>query len=89
MNPRAVLTPQEVIELFRNLRQMTAAGATIIIISHKLDEVLTIADRITVLRGGQAVGTVKRQRCRQTIFGELYGRARSPLSARKTSQYAR
>lgn len=56
--PTAVLTPQEVDELFRNLRQMTAAGATIIIISHKLDEVLSIADRITVLRGGQAVDTV-------------------------------
>jgi general nucleoside transport system ATP-binding protein len=56
--PTAVLTPQEVQELFHHLRQMTSAGATIIIISHKLDEVLSIADRITILRGGKAVATV-------------------------------
>ena len=50
--PTAVLTPQETEELFRTLRAMTAAGKTIIFISHKLDEVLAIADRITVMRRG-------------------------------------
>jgi len=56
--PTAVLTPQEVDELFRTLREMTTAGKTIIFISHKLEEVLSIADRITVLRGGKSVATV-------------------------------
>ena len=56
--PTAVLTPQETEAFFHTLRGMTAAGKTIILISHKLDEVLTIADRITVLRGGRQVATV-------------------------------
>src|SRR5262245_586856 len=46
--PTAVLTPQEVTELFKTLRTMAASGHTIIFISHKLDEVLAIADRVTV-----------------------------------------
>lgn len=56
--PTAVLTPQETEGLFQTLREMTAAGKTIIFISHKLDEVLSIADRITVLRDGRSVATV-------------------------------
>ncbi len=56
--PTAVLTPQETETLFVTLREMTAAGKTIIFISHKLDEVLTISDRITVLRAGKWVDTV-------------------------------
>lgn len=57
--PTAVLTPQETEGLFQTLREMTAAGKTIIFISHKLDEVLSIADRITVLRDGRWVATVE------------------------------
>lgn len=57
--PTAVLTPQESESLFQTLRQMTASGKTIIFISHKLDEVLSIADRITVLRGGKVAETVQ------------------------------
>src|SRR4051812_22137704 len=56
--PTAVLTPQETEAFFQTLREMTAAGKTIILISHKLDEVLEIADRITVLRAGRNVATV-------------------------------
>jgi simple sugar transport system ATP-binding protein len=56
--PTAVLTPQETEAFFRTLREMTQAGKTIILISHKLDEVIAIADRITVLRDGRQVATV-------------------------------
>jgi len=56
--PTAVLTPQEVEDLFNTLRQMTASGHTVIFISHKLDEVLAIADRVTVLRRGRVTATV-------------------------------
>lgn len=56
--PTAVLTPQEVKELFSTLRSMAAKGHTIIFISHKLREVMSIADRITVLRRGELVDTV-------------------------------
>ncbi len=51
--PTAVLTPQEVETLFHTLRDMTKRGHTIVFISHKLDEVLAIADRVTVLRRGK------------------------------------
>jgi general nucleoside transport system ATP-binding protein len=57
--PTAVLVPQEVDELFRNMRDLKADGATILFIDHKLDEVLEIADTITVLRQGHTVATVK------------------------------
>ncbi len=56
--PTAVLVPQEVEELFRNLRELKASGATIIFIDHKLQEVLEISDTVTVIRRGKTVGTV-------------------------------
>ena len=56
--PTAVLVPQEVNELFKSLRDLTREGVTVIFISHKLDEVLEIADTITVIRGGKTVATV-------------------------------
>ena len=51
--PTSVLTPQEVETLFSTLREMTGRGHTIVFISHKLDEVVAIADRVTVLRRGR------------------------------------
>ncbi len=57
--PTAVLVPQEVEELFKNLRELKAAGSTILFIDHKLEEILAIADTITVLREGRSVATVK------------------------------
>ena len=57
--PTAVLTPQEVEEFFSILRRMKAQGKTIIIITHKLEEVLAISDEVTVMRDGRAVGDVK------------------------------
>ncbi len=57
--PTAVLTPQETSRLFEVLRNMRADGKTIIIITHKLNEVMEISDEVAVLRKGQYVGTVK------------------------------
>jgi simple sugar transport system ATP-binding protein len=59
--PTAVLTPQEAIELFDILKQLVAEGLSVIFISHKLNEVLEIADRITVLRRGRKVDTIPRE----------------------------
>ncbi len=56
--PTAVLVPQEVDDLFRNLRELKREGLTVIFISHKLDEVLSVADAITVIRAGTTVTTV-------------------------------
>jgi len=57
--PTAVLTPQEVEEFFGILRRMKEQGKTIIIITHKLEEVLAISDEVTVMRDGKDVGNVK------------------------------
>ena len=59
--PTAVLTPQEVKELFQTIRFLTESGKTIIFISHKLQEVLNIAENITVMRRGKVVGNLAAQ----------------------------
>jgi ABC-type uncharacterized transport system ATPase subunit len=56
--PTAVLTPQEVGELFITLKKMAAIGKAVIVITHKLNEVMEVANRITVLRSGKSVATV-------------------------------
>jgi general nucleoside transport system ATP-binding protein len=66
--PTAVLTPQEVEEFFAILRSMRDQGKTIVIITHKLDEVLAISDDVTVMRDGKVVGNVK---TRETNAAEL------------------
>ncbi len=57
--PTAVLTPQEVEEFFRILRRMRSQGKTVVIITHKLDEVLAVSDDVTVMRDGRVVGQRK------------------------------
>ncbi|MER3409333.1 MAG: heme ABC transporter ATP-binding protein [Thermoleophilia bacterium] len=59
--PTSVLTPQEASELFQILRGLTEQGMSVVFISHKLNEVLAVADRITVLRRGRKVATISRQ----------------------------
>ncbi len=56
--PTAVLTPQEAEGLFENVRRIVADGRTVIFISHKLNEVIAVSNRVTVLRGGRSVATV-------------------------------
>jgi simple sugar transport system ATP-binding protein len=59
--PTAVLTPQEAGELFEILKRLVAEGMSVIFISHKLNEVLEIADRVTVLRRGKKIDTIPRE----------------------------
>jgi simple sugar transport system ATP-binding protein len=66
--PTAVLTPQEVDEFFAILRSMRQQGKTIVIITHKLAEVLSLSDAVTVMRDGKVVGRVK---TRETTAAEL------------------
>jgi len=56
--PTAVLTPQEVVELFSVVRSLVAQGLAVVLITHKLDEVLDVADRVVVMRDGAVVGEV-------------------------------
>ena len=69
--PTAVLTPREVDELFTTLNKMKDQGKGIIFISHKLDEVLAIADRITVIRRGRVIKTLDRGKTTKAIIAEL------------------
>ncbi|MEW6226790.1 MAG: ABC transporter ATP-binding protein [Bacillota bacterium] len=59
--PTAVLTPQEARELFTTLSHMKQAGRSIIFITHKLDEVMEVADRVTVLRDGRGIATLEKK----------------------------
>ncbi|HYZ11132.1 MAG TPA: ABC transporter ATP-binding protein [Actinomycetota bacterium] len=73
--PTAVLTPSEANELFENLRKLRADGKTVVFISHKLDEVLAIADRITVLRRGHVVGeTTPAETSKEQLAEMMVGR---------------
>ncbi|MFZ5808254.1 MAG: ABC transporter ATP-binding protein [Chloroflexota bacterium] len=69
--PTAVLTPQEVEDLFRIIRELTQRGVSIIFITHKLKEVLAIADRITVMRAGRVVGTVVPEETNEAQLAEM------------------
>src|SRR5713101_7351071 len=69
--PTAVLTPQEAAELFEIVRGLQAQGKSIIFISHKLKEVLQIADRITVLRRGRKVETISREGATETGLARM------------------
>jgi len=69
--PTAVLTPQEAQELFEVIRSLKAEGKSIIFITHKLKEVLEIADRITVLRRGKKVETVAREGTSESELARL------------------
>jgi len=78
--PTAVLGPSETEELFRTLRAMAAKGESIVLVSHKLDEVLAIADRLTVLRRGKVTasgvpvaGQTKQDLARMMVGREIMG----------------
>ena len=73
--PTAVLTPQEVDELFRIVDELTEQGKTLIFITHKLGEAMEISDDITVLRDGENVGTVDpKTATRESLAERMVGR---------------
>jgi len=69
--PTAVLTPQEAEDLFRIMHELTEQGVSIIFITHKLKEVLKVADRITVMRTGRVVGTAKPKESTEQSLAEM------------------
>ncbi len=73
--PTAVLTPQEAGALFKTMRAMAEEGRTVVFISHKLHEVMEVADRVTVLRGGRSIATVRRSEATpQSLAALMVGR---------------
>jgi len=87
--PTAVLTPQEAETLFVTLRQMAADGRTVIFISHKLNEVKAVSDRVTVLRGGKSIATVDTADATpRSLAALMVGRELSEGAREKRSQPA-
>jgi ABC-type uncharacterized transport system ATPase subunit len=79
--PTAVLTPQEVDDLFVTLRRMVKEGHALIFISHKLHEVMAISDRVTVLRDGMSIGTrPTKEVTRDELVTMMVGREVKPLA---------
>ena len=73
--PTAVLTPQEIDELMQIMKNLSAEGKSILFISHKLNEIMTVSDRVTVLRKGKYVGTVEtRETNKQALSDMMVGR---------------
>jgi simple sugar transport system ATP-binding protein len=83
--PTAVLVPQEVDELFDNLRGLKAEGLTVLFISHKLDEVLTVADSVTVMRRGTTIATVDPKQTTARQLAELMVGSELPSPSTETS----
>ena len=74
--PTAVLTPQEIDDLMRIMKSLAAEGKAIILITHKLDEIKAVADRCTVIRRGQGIGTVDvKNTTPQQLADMMVGRA--------------
>lgn len=69
--PTAVLTPQETEKLFHVIRNMKADGKSVVIITHKLHEVLAISDRVSILRKGEYVGSVKTAEADEGLLTEM------------------
>lgn len=86
--PTAVLVPQEVEQLFESLRRLQQGGLSVVFISHKLYEVMTITDHVTVLRGGEVVGTAptaetsQAELARMMVGRPTFGVSRTPEATR-------
>ena len=73
--PTAVLTPQEIDELMATMREFAKEGKSILFISHKLNEIMAVADRVTVLRKGKYIGTVEtKDTDKQSLSNMMVGR---------------
>ena len=84
--PTASLTPQESDGLFNSIRKMVSSGLGVIIISHKLNEIMQISDRIIVLRAGETVGTVKTAGANKRQLGEMIVGQKISRPVRRSSQ---
>lgn len=82
--PTAVLTPQETKKLFGILKRMRDDGKAIIIITHKLNEVLSLSDRVSVLRKGEYIGTIETKDANESILTEMMVGKKVSLNIERT-----
>jgi nucleoside ABC transporter ATP-binding protein len=85
--PTAVLTPQEIAELLQIMKDLANEGKSILFISHKLNEIMAVADRCTVLRKGKCMGTVEiKDTTKEELSRMMVGREVSLKVDKKESQ---
>ncbi|MDG0793502.1 ATP-binding cassette domain-containing protein [Cohnella ginsengisoli] len=87
--PTSVLTPGEADQLFETLRTMKAEGKTVIVTTHKLKEVMAVADRISVMRKGKMIHAIDKNDTNEKRAGQAYGRQRDRRAARTACPNAR
>lgn len=83
--PTAVLSPPEIKELYHTIANLKAAGKTIIFITHKLNETMAVSDRITILRDGTVIGTVKRSETSPAELAHMMVGREVDLQIKKTA----
>ena len=69
--PTSVLTPQEIISLFKILKKLSKTGCSILYISHKLEEIIELADQVTVLKAGNVISTIEAKSTTTTALAEI------------------
>ena len=69
--PTSVLTPQEIISLFKILKKLSKSGCSILYISHKLEEIIELADQVTVLKAGNVISTIEAKSTTTTALAEI------------------
>ena len=84
--PTAVLTPQETEEMFKILHNFVSSGNSVIFITHKLNEVMAITDRITVLRNGKLIGTVNKDETNEDDLAKMMVGRNISLTMNKSSK---
>lgn len=84
--PTAVLTPQETVKLFKIMRRMKNQDCSVIFISHKMNEVMEIADRVTVLRKGRTIDTLEKEKTNPQELTELMVGRPVDLSIKRIDQ---
>lgn len=88
--PTAVLTPQEVESLFEKLKALKQSGKTVVVITHKLKEILQFTDHVTVMRQGKAIETLPtRTLTEESLAEKMIGHKRFPLNFKSTEQSSR
>ena len=85
--PTAVLTPQETEKLFSILRKMKQDGKSVVIITHKLHEVLSLSDRVSVLRKGEYIGTIETSQADEATLTEMMVGKKVTLNINRTARH--
>ena len=91
--PTSVLTPQEIINLFRILKRLASSGCSILYISHKLEEIIELADEVTILKSGKSIATIDAKKTTtkflaETMVGKKITELRKNIKKRSTNNIA-